>query len=424
MRTPDLGLLRDRDYQKLFAATTVSQFGFQISHLAIPLVAIVSLNASPFQVGLLTTATMAPFLLVGLPAGVWVDRWRRRDVLIVTDVARAAVLLTVPLAWWAGVLTIWQLYAVALLLGGLTVFFDVAYQSYLPHLVGRENLVEGNSRLESVRAVAQLAGPALGGQLIRVLTAPVALLLDALGLAASALFVSRIQKREQRPAATPDRHLLREIGEGLRFVLGHRLLRSIAACTATANFFFGGAYMSMQILFLEREIGLHAGTIGLVLTIEGVGGLLGALAARRLAEVLGQGPAIWLSIAASAPFALLMPLLAEPGWRVWLAAVGGAVVGFGAVAYNVTQVSFRQALTPDHLLGRMNATLRFMVWGTIPLGGLLGGALGEWLGVRSTLLVTAIGSCFAFLPVFFSPLRTMRTLPRLASPEDDVTVTR
>jgi MFS family permease len=417
------GLFGDHDYRQLFAATTVSQFGFQISQLAIPLVAIVSLAAGPFQVGLLTAASMAPFLLVGLPAGVWVDRWRRRTVLIASDLGRAAVLLTVPLAWWADALTIWQLYAVALVHGSFTVFFDVAYQSYLPHLVGRDNLVEGNSRLESVRAVAHLGGPALGGQLVRLLTAPVALLADAVALAASALFVVRIRKLEQRPVVAADRHLLREIGEGLRFVLGHRLLRAIAACTATANFFFGGAYTAMSILFLEREIGLDAGTIGLVLTVTGVGGLLGALSARRLAALLGQGPAIWLSIAVTSPFALLLPLIAAPGWRLWLAAAGGSVVGFGAVAYNVTQVSFRQALTPDHLLGRMNATLRFMVWGTIPLGGLLGGVLGQLLGVRSALLVAAIGSCLAFLPVFFSPLRTMRTLPRLTSTEDDVTVT-
>jgi len=307
--------------------------------------------------------------------------------------------------------------------GVFTVFFDVAYQSYLPHLVGRENLVEGNSRLESVRAVALLGGPALGGQLIRLLTAPVALLADAIAMAGSALLVVRIRKREERQVVAADRHLPREIGEGLRFVLGHRLLRAIATCTATANFFFGGAYTAMEILFLEREIGLDAGTIGLVFTVTGVGGLLGALMARRLAELLGQGPAIWLSIAATSPFALLMPLIAAPGWRLWLAAAGGAVVGFGAVAYNVTQVSFRQALTPDHLLGRMNATLRFMVWGTIPLGGLLGGALGQWFGVRSALLIAAIGSCLAFLPVFLSPLRTMRTLPQLTSDDDDVTVT-
>jgi MFS family permease len=407
----DLGLLREGDYRKLFASTTVSQFGVHITLLALPLVAIVSLAARPFEVGLLTALQMVPFLLIGLPAGAWVDRLCRRNVLIVGDIGRAAALVTVPLAWWAGVLTIWQLYAVAFTFGVFTAFFSVAYQSYLPHLVGRDNLVEGNAKLESVRALAQLGGPALAGQLVRLLTAPVALLVDAVAVGTSALFVARIRKREEKPARRPDASVWREVGEGLRFVLGHRLLRAIAMCTGTTNLFIGGAFNAMLILFLERVIGLDAGAIGVVLAIGGVGGVLGAFLARRLAQWVGQGPAIWLSVTVTTPFTLLMPLLAEPGWRVWAAAAGWLVVGFGVVVYNVTQVSFRQALTPDRLLGRMNATMRFLAWGALPLGALAGGLLAEWLGVRTTLLVTALAGSLAFLPVFLSPLRTMRTLP-------------
>ncbi|WP_239677268.1 MFS transporter [Natronosporangium hydrolyticum] len=418
MRTPSLGLLADPDYRRLFASTSVSQFGFQITQLALPLVAIMALAASPFQVGLLTALSTASFLLLGLPAGAWVDRWRRRTVLIVGDLGRAVVLITVPVAWWAGVLTMSQLYVVAFLLGTFTVFFDVAYQSYLPHLVGRPNLVEGNSKLESVRALAQLGGPALAGQLIRWLTAPVALLLDAVAMAASAIFVARIRKPEPKPAPRPDAHLLREIGEGLRFVLGHRLLRPIAATTGTANL-FGAAAMAVTLLFLERELGLNAGTIGLVITVASGGGLLGAIYARRLAGRFGQGPTIWAAIAFTAPFQLLMPLVAAPGWRLWVAAAGGFVASFGVVVYNVTQVSFRQSITPDALLGRMNATIRFLVWGTLPIGGLLGGVLGELLGIRGALLAATVASCFAFLPAFCSPLRGMRRLPE---PDDPVTV--
>jgi MFS family permease len=407
---PSLGLLRDHDYRQLFASTTVSQFGVHVTQLAIPWVAIVMLDATPFEVGLLAAVAMAPFLLVGLPAGAWVDRMRRQVVLVVGDVGRAVLLATVPLAWWAGVLTIGQLYAVAFGVGVLTVFFDVAYQSYLPHLVGRRNLVEGNAKLESVRALAQLGGPALAGQLIRLLTAPVALLVDALAMGLSALFVARIRKREEKPVRRPDAHLLREIKEGLRFVLGHRLLRAIAMCTGSFNLLFAG-YGAMLLIYLQRELGLGAGTVGLVFTVGGAGGLLGALAARRVADWVGQGRVIWLAAAVTTPFSLLMPLLAEPGWRLWVAAAGGAVVSVGIVVYNVTQVSFRQGLTPDHLLGRMNATMRFLVWGTMPLGGLLGGALGHLLGVRAALLIGAAGACLAFLPVFLSPLRNMRTMP-------------
>jgi predicted MFS family arabinose efflux permease len=317
----------------------------------------------------------------------------------------------VPVAWWAGVLTIWQLYAVAFTVGVFTVFFSVAYQSYLPHLVGRDNLVEGNAKLESVRALAQLGGPALAGQLVRLLTAPVALLVDAVAVGTSALFVARIRRREEKPARRPDANVWREVGEGLRFVLGHRLLRAVAMCTGTANFFIGGAFSAMLILFLQRVIGLDAGAIGVVLAIGSIGGMLGAFLARRTAQWLGQGPVIWLSVALTTPFTLLMPLVAEPGWRLWLAAALWAVVGYGVVVYNVTQVSFRQALTPDQLLGRMNATMRFIVWGALPLGAFVGGVLGEWLGVRAALLVAALGGSLAFLPVLLSPLRTMRTLP-------------
>jgi MFS family permease len=371
-------------------------------------VAVETLTVDEFEVGVLAALTTAAFLLVGLPAGAWVDRVRRRGVLIAGDIGRAVLLATVPVAWWTGMLTLWQLYAVAFLHGILTVFFDVAYQSYLPHLVGRGNLVEGNSRLESVRALSHVGGPGAAGSLIQVVTAPVALLADAAALALSAVFVIRIAKREARPRR-PDTHLMRDIAEGLRFVLGHRLLRSIAACTGTANL-CSAATGAMLIFFLRRDLGLDAGVIGLILSVAGIGGVVGALVARRFAAWVGQGPAIWLSAGCTAPFALLFPL-AEPGWRIWLAAAGGAVVAVGVVVYNVTQVSFRQAVTPDHLLGRMNATMRFLVWGTQPIGAIVGGALGSSLGARTTLVIGAVGGSLAFLAVLLSPLRTMRELP-------------
>jgi MFS family permease len=405
-----LGLLRDHDYRQLFASTTVSQFGVHITRLAIPLVAIMALEASAFEVGLLAALTTAPFLVVGLPAGAWVDRMRRRSVLIAGDLARAAMLATVPVAWWLDVLTMWQLYVVAIGYGIGTVFFDVAYQSYLPHLVGRAKLVEGNSKLEAVRATAELGGPALAGQLIRMLTLPVALLVNAVAIAASALFVARIRSREDKPQRQPGSRLIPEIREGLRFVLRHRLLRAIVTCTATFNL-CSSAYFAMLVLYLERYLGLGVGLIGLVLTVTGAGGLLGAFVARRYAAWIGQGPAIWTSAALASPFLLLMPLLAEPGWRLWVAAAGGFAVSVGSVIYNITQVSFRQAITPDRLLGRMNASVRFLVFGTLPLGGLLGGILGDLLGVREALLIAAAVQCLAFLPVFLSPLRAMRTLP-------------
>jgi MFS family permease len=338
-----------------------------------------------------------------------VDRLRRRNVLIAGDLGRAIVLGSVPLAWWAGILTMPQLYVVALLAGVLTVFFDVSYQSYLPHLVGRDKLVEGNSKLEAVRAVNQLAGPPVAGGLITALTAPFAVVVDAASFLGSALFVSRIRKREERPERKPDAHLGREILEGLRFVLSNRMLRSIAACTGSSNLFSSIAG-AMVIVLLARDLRLNAAVIGLFTSIAAVGGMVAALLATRISKWLGQGPTIWISIAVTSPFALLMPI-AQRGWLLWVAAIGTGVYWFGAVVYNITQVSFRQGLTPERLLGRMNATMRFLVWGTLPIGGLIGGVLGKYIGVRPTLWVGGIGGMLAFLPVLLSPLRTMRELP-------------
>ena len=412
---PPPGLLREHDFRQLFVADTISQLGSQVSLLALPLVAVLTLHASNFEVGVLAMCDTLAFLLIGLPAGAWVDRMRRRSVLIAGDVGRAVVLGSVPVAWWLHALSMPQLYVVGLLTGVLTVFFDVAYQSYLPHLVGRDNLVEGNAKLEVVRGVTQIGGPTAAGFAIQALTAPVAVAADAVSFAGSALFVGLIRKREELPERKPDRHLGREIMEGLRFVLRNRLLRSIAMCTGSSNL-FSSVSGAMMIVLLARELRLGAGTIGVVFSLAAIGGLVGALVTNRVVKVFGQGPTIVISAAVFGPFGLVMPL-AQRGWLLWAAAGAFAISWVFVVVYNVTQVSFRQGLTPEHLLGRMNATMRFLVWGTLPLGAFVGGVLGQLIGVRPTLWVGAIGGLLAFLPVFFSPLRHMRELP--TRPDDE-----
>jgi MFS family permease len=363
------GLLRDADFRRLYVADTISQVGTQVSMLAIPLVAVLSLNASNFEIGILAACENLAFLLVGLPAGAWVDRLRRRNVLMVGDLGRFLLLGSIPVAWWLGGLTIGQLFAVAVLAGVCTVFFDVAYQSYLPHLIGRDRLVEGNSRLEAVRAVSQIGGPALAGAIIQALTAPVAVAVDAVSYLGSALFVGRIRKREARLQRKPDAHLGREMAEGLRFVLGNRSLRAIAVCTGSSNLFSAISF-SMVIVLLARVLRLPAWQIGIFNAVPAVGGLLGALVATRVAKWLGGGPAVWISIAVTSPFALVTPF-AQRGVLIWLAAIAVGIWWLGAVVYNINQVSFRQGLCPEHLLGRMNATIRFLVWGTMPIGGAL-----------------------------------------------------
>jgi hypothetical protein len=406
---PRLGLLHQRDFRQLFFADTVSQIGSQVTQIALPLVAILVLKASPFEVGVLAACDTAAFLLVGLPAGAWVDRMRRRNVLIVGDLGRAVLLGSVPIAYELGVLSMPQLFVVGLGTGLFTVFFDVAYQSYLPHLVGRDALVEGNAKLEAVRGVSQIGGPTAAGWLIQLLTAPVAIIVDAVSFVFSAIFVGFIRKREEKPERKPDAHLGREIAEGFNFVVRNRILRSIAMCTGSSNLFSAIA-SSMFLVILARELHLGAGFIGVIFSFSSIGGLLGAFTAQKVAKWLGQGPAIWMSVAFTAPFALFAPMV-EKGWLLVAATAGQVLVWYGAVVYNINQVSYRQAITPDRLLGRMNATMRFLVWGTLPLGGLIGGALGSLIGVRPTVWVGAVGGMLAFLPVFFSPLRNARELP-------------
>jgi predicted MFS family arabinose efflux permease len=257
--------------------------------------------------------------------------------------------------------------------------------------------------------VAVVAGPTLGGFLVQALTAPYAVLVDAVSFLWSAGSVGAIRAREPRPERAPDRHLGREIAEGVRFVFGNRLLRAISFSTSTFNF-FGTVGGTMLIVLLARDLALPAGTIGLFFSIGSVGAIVGALVAARVAARLGQGPTIWISAALSGPPALLVPL-AQRGWLLWLVAAAYALFTLLIPIYNITQVSFRQGLCPERLLGRMNATIRFVVWGTMPLGGLVGGMLGSWIGVRPTMWVGAIGLSLAFCWVFFSPLRTMRELP-------------
>jgi MFS family permease len=407
------GLWHHLDFRRLWIGETVSQFGSTISQLALPLVAILIVHASTFEVGLLVTFQMAAFLVVGLPAGACVDRMRFRAVLIANDFLRALALASVPLAYWLGVLTIGQLYLVALLTGICTVFFDVAYQSYLPQLVEREQLVEGNAKLQATESVSQIAGPSIAGVLIQVLTAPYAILLDAVSFAWSASWVAAIRARPPKPERRADRNLRREISEGLRFVLGNRLLRSIALCTGTSNL-FGSMASAVFYVLLARELGLSPGLIGLIESTSAIGGLAGSLIARRFAERVGQGPAIWISALTIGPFGFVAPFV-QRDWTLAVLAVAQGVMWVNVVIYNITQVSFRQGLCPPALLGRMNATMRFLVWGTMPLGGLLGGVLGSVIGVRQTLFVVAVGGALAFLPVFLSPLRTMRELPSYAT---------
>ena len=407
--TASRSLLRHHDFRQLWAAETVSQVGTQITLVALPLLAVTVLDASAFQMGVLTALETVAFLVVGLPAGAWVDRWRRKRVLVASDLVRAAAIGSLPLAAALDVLTLQQLYVVALVAGTATVFFDVGYQSYLPSLVDRDQIVDGNSKLEASRAVAQVAGPGLTGVLVRFLGAPALIAVDAVTFLLSAFFIRRVRTPDVVPDRAARRPLRAEIAEGLSFVVRHPLLRRMVACTGLANL-AGSCTGALLVLYAVRDLELSESVVGLVFSAGAVGGLVGALAAARIARAVGEGRTIPLAALAFAAAGVTVPL-ASVGPAVPVLLGGWFLESFAVIVYNVTQVSFRQRLCPPGLLGRMNASVRFLVFGTMPVGAFLGGVLATAVGVVPALWTAVAVSFLAAVPVLASPLVRMRDLP-------------
>jgi MFS family permease len=421
-------LIRNPRFLRLWAAETISHFGSSITGIALPFVAITLLQAGPLEVAILNLADFLPFLLIGLLVGALVDRLPRRAVLIGGDLGRAILILTIPVAYLAGVLSLPQLIAVGFLVGVLTVFFDVAYQAYLPSLIGREDLVEGNSKLEFSRSAAGLLGPGLGGLLVDLLRAPIAMLVDAASFLASALFLATI--RDQRGAATapndapesksngtapaPTRGTMRrEIAEGLRYVIGHPALRTIGAATATSNLFssIGGAAF---MLFAINELQMTPALIGLAFSLGSVGGLVASLVAGPLSRRFGVGRVIVVTVALGGPFEFAVGLgsAGADALNLALIAAAGFAMGGSGTIYNINQVSLRQAITPEAMSGRMNATMRWFVWGTMPIGSIIGGIIGETLGVRAAILIGGAGATLAFVPLLFGPVWGIAVMPK------------
>jgi MFS family permease len=403
---------------KLWSAETISQFGTQVSQLALPFIAITILDASAFAVATLGTVEFLPFLLFTLPAGVWVDRLPRRMILIVSDYGRAALLASVPVAYAFDALTLAQLFVVGFLVGTFTVFFDVSYQSYLPSLVQRDQIIEGNSKLEVSRTVSQITGPGVAGGLIGLITAPYAVLVDAISFLASGAFLSAIRKQEQRPAPSAEAakpRMRSELLEGLQYVVRHPLLRPQALCTGTSNF-FSNVTFSIFLVYAVRTLDLSAAEVGLIFTLGGPGGLIGALLSQRITRRFGVGPTTVAMTLLFGGAGFLIPLAPQSFPHPFLVA-SNLIFGFSVVVYNITQVSLRQAITPERIQGRMNSVMRFLVWGTIPLGSLTGGALASTIGLRETLFVGAVGGLLSGLPIILS--RAQRTLGQIPEPEPE-----
>jgi MFS family permease len=398
-----------RDFRLILLGFAASKTGSQVTLVALPLVALLNLHASPFELGLLTATETAALVVVGLPAGAWVDRLRRLPVLIQTDVVRCVAIASVPVAAAVDRLTMVQLYIVAAIVGAATVFSDIATQSIMPAVLGRDRLIGGNGALAGVQSSAEVAGPGLGGGLVQAIGAPFTLVVDAISYVVSAVLLLGVRVRETVVESTGKRSLRRDITEGVSFVFRHPLLRVIAVTTGLANLFT--AYLfAVQVVFWTQELRLSPLAIGLLLSASAVGGVAGALLAQPLSRRVGQVRLILLSITVSSPFALLWPLSTGSVAAVMFG-LGLAVVWFGAVVYNVAQLSFRQLICPNELLGRMNATMRFVASVVMPIGAVAGGALATVAGPRAALWVCAIGFLTGPVPLLLSPFRRLRTVP-------------
>lgn len=405
-------LWRERDFTRYWLGESVSRFGVQVTALALPLLAVVELDATPGQAGLLNGAQFAPYLLVTLFAGVWVDRVRPRPFLVATNLARVVLLLLVPALFLLGALTIHQLYAAGFVIGTLAVLYDLSSSTYLPALVDRGRLADGNSRVQGSVSAARIGGPGLGGLLVQVLSVPATLLVNAAIHLLSALALLSIRHREPRPAAPSGRGgVIAEIADSLRFVRSDAYLRVCAFRAGFNNLFF----MAMQTvfpLFVIRELGADASTLGLVLATGAAGSLIGAVLAVRVGNRVGPGPAIVAGFGIGSFAQAMIPIAGGPTPLVMAVLFGSFLLGgIGTTIGNVHLATLTQSVTPRHLLGRTTGAMRFLTWGTMPLGALLGGWLGDLAGLRATLVVTAVGFTASLLLVLFSPVARLRTLP-------------
>lgn len=404
-------LWRHADFMKLWTGQTVSFFGSALTRLAIPIIAAVSLNASPAEMGLLAAVETLPYLLFGLFAGVWVDRYPRRKLMIITDIGRALLLATIPIAAFLNILSLWQLYTIGFLVGIASIFFNVASKSYLPTVINRNQLVEGNSKLELSGSITSIAGPSLAGIVIQALTAPIAIALDGVSYLSSALCVALIHQREE-PSPVSRAPMLLQVREGLGIVLHNSILRPLAGCMATSNF-ASNIFFALYILFGTRELGLNAAQLGLIYGIGASGALIGAVVAPWAARRFGIGRVILFG-AILGSLEVFPVIFATPHTAIPLLLLSSLLGNFGWVVYNVNAVSLRQAVTPMRLQGRMNATLSFIMAGMLPLGALAGGALGQVLGLRIAIILAAFGSLLAFLWVLRSPILQLTRLPEAA----------
>jgi MFS family permease len=406
-------LWSEASFLKLWIGQSISGFGSAITTLALPLTAVVMLHASAEQMGVLRAAQTVPALLMSLLFGVWIDRMRRRPVLIAADLGRMILLGLIPLAAWLEFLRIEYLYVIGLMVGVLTVLFDIAITSYLPSIVSREALMEGNSKLQQSSSLISIAGPGAAGALIGWVTAPMAIIVDAFSFLASVISLWLIRTPEPHPPLTAStrRSLWKEIGEGMNALWKTPVLRDMILFTTIGSFFLT-IQQTVLVLFVINELKLTALQFGLILSLSGVASFIGASLVNHIVRRLGPGPTIIVGQSFTGLSGILLAAAGGPPAIIFSLLICGQISsGFGASLYSIPQIALRQAMTPGHLLGRVNANRRLLVFGIMPLAALLSGVLGTMLGLRPTLFIGAGGLLFAFFWVLFSSLRHVRTFP-------------
>ncbi|MDX3524318.1 MFS transporter [Streptomyces scabiei] len=414
------GLLRrHRDFRLLWCGETAGKFGASVTGVAMPLVAVSTLHASTFEVGLLSAAAWAPWVIIGLPVGVWVDRLRRRPIMLAAAAISLLLFAGVPIAAWSGWLSIGLLLTVALLTGTAAVFFQTAYSAYLPCVLEPDDQPEGNAKLHGSASAAQIAGLGSGGLIAQVAGAVNGMFANAATFLVSLLCLAGIRHREPRVTRTEQRRtsLVGEVREGLRLIAVDPWFRTLTLFGAASNLALMG-YQSIQVVFLVRSVGLTPGTVGALIAATSSGGVAGAFAARRVAHRIGTARATLLFELGLPMLGLLIPLTVG-GAGILLFVTGGFSISAGVVAGNIIKVSFQQRYCPPHLLGRLTASTAFLSYGTIPLGALLGGALGTALGLRTAMAITTAGVPLAALLLLFSPIRRTRDLPTSRRPTNN-----
>ncbi|ARU60332.1 MFS transporter [Tumebacillus avium] len=409
------GLWKHPDFMKLWTGQTLSMFGAQITTLALPLIAALMLEVNAVQMGLLTAIGYLPYILFSLFVGVWVDQLRRRPIMILTDVIRGIGLLVIPYAAWEGFLTFELLCTISFIVGTASVFFDIAYMSYLPSIVKTEELVEGNSKLEFSNSASQISGQAIGGALVQILSAPLAILINGVTFFISAFTLIIIKRKEDKPELPEDKednNVFQNIRDGLKFVFGNTILSRITIATGLFNL-FGLAMEAIYILYVTRELDLSPFVLGLIFTMSGVGAMAGAAIAGKVAEKLSLGKTLVLSLALAGVFYLLVPVSSLfPATLAIITLMAAQFIDAAMIViYNINQRSLRTAITPDHLQGRMNASLRFIIFGSIPVGAMLGGILGDAIGTQWTLVIGAAGMLLSAGVILTSSVAKLDKIP-------------